>query len=73
MTFKQKPKSVEDYQNNLYNAVADIWTGMYVDELPPAEIKFIILRDVGEVMEDLRKYALKDLHDQTSYHKRKMR
>jgi hypothetical protein len=73
LPFKQKPKSVSDYQNNLFLAVQDIWTEMYVDELPPAEIEFIIKRDVEEVMDDIRKWALKDLHEQTAYHKRKMR
>jgi hypothetical protein len=73
LPFKQKPKSVADYQNNLYLAVGDIWTDMYVDEWTPEEIKFILLRDVTEIMNDYSKWALKDLHKQTSHEKRKMR
>ena len=72
--YRKTAKTPDDYETNLWLAVEDIWTEMYVSyDMNPPEIRSRILEMVQGYCEEMRDYALKDLHGMTAQKRRKLR
>ena len=72
--FVSTPKNPDDYQENLWMAVEDIWTEMYATyEMSPPEIRSRINASVKTYVDDMQDYAYKDLHGLSAHKRRKLR
>jgi len=64
----------DDYKNNLWFAVQDIWTAMYSEtNMKPSAINSLILRDVRIYCQEMERFAMKDLHGMSAHKRRKLR
>ena len=62
MSYKKKPKGYDDYLDNLFLAVTDIFWDMKVTGISTAEARKLINRDVKMVIdESLRQFKTGDI------------
>jgi len=72
--FNLRPKSPDDYENNLWVAIEDMYVDMFATAgMTPEEIEEIIQRDVRIYVDEMRQWTLKEVHKQTAPQKRKYR
>ena len=71
--FVQNPKKVDNYLQNLNQAVEDLFAEMYVDEISASEIRKTINHNVKITIDYWEKWSRDNLHKQSSYQKRKLR
>ena len=72
--YRKTAKTPDDYETNLWLAVEDIWTEMYASyDMNPPEIRTRIIDSVNRHCEEMREYAMKDLHGMSAHKRRKLR
>ena len=71
--YKTTAISESDYDYNLWLAIEDIWTEMYVSDMTPQEIKAHLVNTMKIYCDEMKKYAHKDLHGMSAHKRRKLR
>ena len=70
---KMAEKTVAQYQDELWRAIEEMWTDMYVNDYDPPEIKTLILGYVKIFCDEMKRFAQKDLHGMSAKKRRALR
>lgn len=66
-------RTVEQMKQSMWEAVEEIYTEMYVSDIPPAEIKRIILDNVKIYIAEMKRFAHKETHGMSAKKRRALR
>ena len=71
--YKTTAISEADYDYNLWLAIEDIWTEMYVSDMTPQAIKALLVDTMKIYCDEMKKFAQKETHGISAHKRRKLR